>query len=89
LDAAPSCENLVWVLQSIWWFSFSRFLFHPFLLLTVKFANVVRCKQKFCSFWSEEIDEGGKKKQNIKGFGNALDKAETTTTTTAEALIYL
>jgi hypothetical protein len=85
-DAAASCENLVWVFLSIWWFSFSRFLFHPFSLLTIKFANVVRCKQKFCSFWSEEIDEGGKK--NIKRFGNDLDKAATTTTTT-EALIYL
>lgn len=86
LDAAPSCENLVWVLQSIWWFSFSRFLFHPFSLLPIKFAKVVRCKQKFCSFWSEEIDEG-EKKTNIERFGNALDKAATTTTT--EALIYL
>jgi hypothetical protein len=61
-------------------------LFQPFSLLSIKFANVVRCKQKFCSFWSEEIDEGGEKKQNIKGFGNALDKAATTRT---EALIYL
>jgi len=62
-------------------------LFHPFSLLPITFANVVRWKQKFCSFWSEEIDEG-RKKQNIKRFGNALDKASTTTTTT-EALIYL
>jgi hypothetical protein len=69
------------------WFSFSRFLFHRFSLLPIKSANVVCCKQKFCSFWSEEIDEGGKKKKKHKRFGNALDKAATTTTT--EALIYL
>jgi hypothetical protein len=66
LDAAPSCENLVWVFLSFWWFSFSRFLCYPFSLLTIKFANVVRCKQKFCSFCSEEIDEGEQKTKKNK-----------------------
>jgi hypothetical protein len=67
-------------------FHFHDFCSTPFRCFPLSLQTSFVANKNSAAFGVKRLMRG-KKKQNIKRFGNALDKAATTTTT--EALIYL